>query len=290
MPFADVNGIKIKYHIMGEGENLVFISGWGMDHKVWMHQMLYFRDKYRVIVFDNRGVGESTDDGRRLSTYTLAKDVVGLLDHIGVDRANVVGNSLGGMIAQEMAINFPKRVDKLILSSTTAKLTRRARRNFIKNLKNAVRNDVEILLDITPERPVLNRAINHVLKMTFSREFLDRNGDLIRDILRSNLSREGYIHTLVRQAGAAIRHDTRKRLYRIKSKTLVLAGENDALIPPTEGEELARGIKGSIYILIRNCAHSIQMEKPDEFNYHLENFLSDALESKDTTNYINLSS
>jgi len=290
MPFADVNGIKIKYHIMGEGENLIFISGWGMDHRVWMHQASYFRDRYRVIVFDNRGVGESTDDGKRLSTYILAKDVVGLLDYIGVDRANVVGNSLGGMIAQELAINFPKRVDKLILSSTTSRLSIKTRRNFIKNLKNALKNDVEILFDIAPERPMLNRAINHILSMTFSREFLERNGELIRDILKSNLSKEGYVHTLIRQAGAAIRHDTRKRLYRIKSKTLILAGENDILIPPSEGEQLARGIEGSIYILIKNCPHSIQMEKPDEFNYYVENFLSDTLESEDITNYIKPSS
>ena len=153
MPFADVNGIKIKYHIMGDGENLIFISGWGMDHRVWMHQASYFRDRYRVIVFDNRGVGESTDDGRRLSTYILAKDVVGLLDFIGVDKANVVGSSLGGMVAQELAINFPKRVDKLILSSTTSRLSIKTRRNFIKNLKNALKNDVEILFDIAQNDP-----------------------------------------------------------------------------------------------------------------------------------------
>jgi len=108
-------------------------------------------------------------------------------------------------------------------------------------------------------------------------QFLDRNGDLISEILRSNLSREGYLHTIIRQAGAAVRHDTRRRLRMIKSKTLILAGEDDVLIPPSEGEEITKGIKDATYILIRNCAHSIQMEKPDEFNYYLENFLKECI-------------
>lgn len=275
MPFADVNGIRIKYHIIGKGEPLIFISGWGMDHRVWLHQTSFFCDKYKVIVFDNRGVGESTDDGKRLSTLTLAKDVIGLLDYLDVQRANIVGSSLGGMIAQEIAINFPERVNKLVLSSTTAKLARKSRKNFLKKLKETLHKDVEILIDVDPGRPILNKAINHVLQVAFSREYLLRNRELIRSILQSNISRENYLHTLLRQAGAAVRHDTRKRLHMIKSKTLVMAGENDRLIPPDHGEMLARGIKGSIYLLMKDCAHSLHMEKPDEFNFHLENFLRD---------------
>lgn len=275
MPFVESNGSMIRYHVIGKGRPLIFISGLGMDHRVWLYQMLHFSRSFMVILFDNRGIGESTYDGKRFSTYTLARDVLNLMDHLGIDKANIVGSSLGGMIAQELAINFPDRVDKLVLSSTTAKLERGSRkRGFFKNLENILSGDLEILFNVDPDHPIFNRAINYILQNLYSRDFLMRNRVFVERLARDYFSKDRYYEVLLRQAGAAIRHDTRKRLDLIDSITLVLSGTDDKIIPPEHGRRLAEMISGASFIEIEGGNHGLHLEKTDIFNQHLGKFLS----------------
>ena len=274
MPFIETEGARIKYHIIGKGKPLIFISGLGMDHKVWLYQVSHFFKKFMVVLFDNRGIGESSYDGKRFSTYTLARDVINLMDSLNIEKANIVGSSLGGMIAQEIAINFPDRVDKLVLSSTTAKLERRTRKGeFFRNLGKIISGEVEILINADPDHPIFNRAINYILQNAYSRDFLIRNKSLAEKLAREYFSKENYYEVLLRQAGAAFRHDTRKRLRSISAETLVMAGTNDRIIPAENGERLAKEIKRPNFVKIEGGTHGLHLERAEDFNKHLEAFL-----------------
>lgn len=118
MPMAKVNGINVDYRVEGQGEPVIMIGGLNSNKGAWRYQTRVFKKYYRVITFDNRGAGKSD---KPLGPYTIkmmAEDTIGLMDHLNVEKAHVLGYSLGGMIAQELAISYPKRVDKLVLGRT----------------------------------------------------------------------------------------------------------------------------------------------------------------------------
>ena len=121
MPSVSVGDIKIFYQDVGEGEPLVLIMGFGGDHMAWALQMADFSAQYRVIAFDNRGVGQSDAPDHPYTIRMMAGDALGLMDALGVDSAHVIGVSMGGMIAQELALARPDRVRSLHLACTFAR-------------------------------------------------------------------------------------------------------------------------------------------------------------------------
>ena len=120
MPMARVNGININYKVEGQGEPLVMLMGLSAALGAWSSQVPLLKKYYRVIRLDNRGAGKSDKPAGPYTTKMMADDTVGLMDHLGIEKANFMGVSMGGMIAQEIAINYPQRVNKLILASTYA--------------------------------------------------------------------------------------------------------------------------------------------------------------------------
>jgi len=134
---AHVGGIDIYYEVQGQGEWLVLIAGLGVDSSVFRHYAAELSRFYRVLVFDNRGVGRSSKPDAAYSIPMMAQDTVSLMDAIGVEQAHIIGISLGGRIAMELALEYPQRVASLILVATSpsaqrgitpvAKLTKRVR-------------------------------------------------------------------------------------------------------------------------------------------------------------------
>ncbi len=121
LPTAHVNGINIDYSDVGNGRTLILVNGLGGTKRLWRRQTRLFKKYFRTITFDNRGVGKSD---RPVGPYTIkmmADDTVGLMDYLRIERAHILGESMGGMIAQELAINHPERVDKLVLACTYAR-------------------------------------------------------------------------------------------------------------------------------------------------------------------------
>jgi pimeloyl-ACP methyl ester carboxylesterase len=123
MPIAKVNGININYKVRGEEEHLILISGYGTDQTAgWLFQTPAFKKHYRVITFDNRGAGKTDKPSGAYSIKMMADDTVGLMDYLGIEESHILGISMGGMIAQVIAINYPERINKLILASTFARM------------------------------------------------------------------------------------------------------------------------------------------------------------------------
>lgn len=120
MPEASLGKIKLHYEEQGQGPPLMMILGLGQDMNTWAFQVPNFSKHFRVIRFDNRDSGRSSRSEEPYTTRTMASDTLGLMDHLGIERAHILGTSMGGMIALEVALQAPDRVMSLILASTTS--------------------------------------------------------------------------------------------------------------------------------------------------------------------------
>src|SRR5687768_10341378 len=121
MPNVALPGVDLYYADDGQGPPIVWLQGLGADHAAWTAQVFAFQSQFRCLRPDTRATGRTRDDGGPFTTADLARDIVALLDHLGIDAAHVVGLSFGGAIAQSVAIDFPDRVRRLVLAATFAR-------------------------------------------------------------------------------------------------------------------------------------------------------------------------
>jgi 3-oxoadipate enol-lactonase len=262
----DANDQKIYYEVHGEGEPLVMIMGIGYDATLWgLYQVPAFSSKYQVIVFDNRDVGRSSKATTPYTIADMADDVAGLLDGLGIERAHMLGISLGGMIAQEFALRHPNRLNKLILTGSTA-CTSRAKFDPISVWSYVKQHDEQGMVFASEQFIWL-----------FSTDFVCNHQAVNQTLalLASNpnpVSAEAY----ARQADAYVKHDALDRIGGIKAKTLVITGEQDRLTPPWIGRELANAIPNAKFHLVEGSgsSHVLPLERPNDFNEIVFSFLN----------------
>jgi pimeloyl-ACP methyl ester carboxylesterase len=261
---AEVNGARLYYEIYGEGEPLLLIMGLGANHLAWTAQIPVYAREFQVIVFDNRGTGQS--DFPKNVDYTiplLADDAAALLDALGVDSAHVYGISMGGMIAQEMALRHPERVRSLILGGTTP------------GGPHAVAPDRDTLLALLDQGAAVDRRLSPaLLDVLFSPEYLAERGPELLERFRGiayypPTSREAY----TAQLQAAARHDAYDRLPDIAAPTLVLHGTEDPLVPAANGRILAERIPAATLVLLEGARHGYLIEKQAEADAAVLDFL-----------------
>lgn len=258
MPKARVNGIDINYGVDGAGEPLVLIMGFSSNRRAWMFQTPVFKKHYRVITFDNRGVGRSDKPEGPYSTRVMADDTVGLMDHLGIKRAHFLGVSMGGMIAQEVAINYPDRVNKLVLVATYAS------RNLRSSGPSAEMREAEAL-------PV-KRMAGRLMAIASSGTPLMIFARLLRRITLGLVGKSA-VAGLTGQREACIGHDTLDRLGHIKAPTLVIVGSSDRVIKPESSDEIARRIPAARLTVFDGGSHVFCMEMKDRFNEEVLRFL-----------------
>ena len=249
MPKVKVGDINIHYEIHGEGEPLILIAGHGLDLSSWTPQIPAFSEKHRVVAFDNRGAGRTDVPDSPYTIEAMASDTVGLLDALSIDEAHVCGISMGGYIAQELAIRHPHRVKKLVLAATAARKPPESPRS--------------------PDPQIRSREL---LRILFTDDFLSSaaSPSFIKGLVSSNSA-----NPLV-QAGhsdACDRHDTLSRLRSIVAPTLVIVGRGDGryLIP---AQEMAKGILGSVLVILEGGKHGFSWELADLFNETVLSFLA----------------
>jgi 3-oxoadipate enol-lactonase len=263
MPTARVNSIDLHYVEAGSGDPLLLIMGFGGDHLAWAFQVPAFSARYRVISFDNRGAGQSSVPDEPYSTAMLADDAVGLLDALEIDRAHVLGVSMGGMIAQEVALNHPGRVRSLQLHCTYARPDR-----YMLALMDVWRR---VRSTATPEEWLRTVALWLFAPVTFA-----ERPDFVEAVIQTGLA-SPHPFTLtgfLRQGDAVRGHDALARLSTLTCPTLVSVAEDDILVPPRFARELARAVPEAELRTIDNAAHAYFWERADVFNAMCLDFLA----------------
>jgi len=262
--FADANGARLYYEVYGEGEPLLLIMGLGANHLSWTAQIPVYAREFKVIVFDNRGTGQSDfPAGADYTIPLLADDAAALLDFLGIDAAHVYGVSMGGMIAQEMALRHPERVRSLILGATSP------------GGPHAAAPNAQALQGLLDQGAAVDRAVNPaLLEVLFSPAYLAEQGSELLDKFQRladypATSPEAY----AAQLRAVVRHDTYDRLPDIAAPTLVLHGTDDPLLPVGNARILAERIPGAKLVLFEGARHGYFLEKQAEADAAVLDFL-----------------
>jgi len=262
MPTAKLKNISLYHEIHGKGYPLLLISGLNSDIASWMDVYLKLAKHFRIIGFDNRSSGRSDTPDKPYSIRDMAGDAIGLLDYLHIKKCHVIGHSMGGYIAQELAIDHPERVGKLVLEATAPVSSAR---NIMlgRDLLNRFEKD--------HDNEALMRSWSYWL---FSPKTFERRNYIAKYIKQSSSYR--YLQSaggFRSQIDAIIPFDASARLKKIKAKTLVLAGSDDILIYPAESMTLAKGIKGSVFEEIADTGHCVHVENPGAFTSKVIRFL-----------------
>jgi 3-oxoadipate enol-lactonase len=261
MPIVKVGDINLCYNILGEGQPLIAITGFASARNTLFALAHTFAKHYRVVTFDNRGIGKTDIPAGPYSMNMMAGDTIGLLDILGINRANFLGGSMGGMIAQYIAIDHPQKVDKLVLFNTSA--------------------DSQWLLDLAKAMiPNWNGAFNipaddykKLIKEMITRSVNQPFNRLVFGALAGLQLRFGKIDGMVGQLEAMMSHSVIDKLQYIKAPTLVLTGTKDRLIPPHLSEVLASKITGARLVSIDEGSHTMAGEMSIRFNKEVLDFL-----------------
>lgn len=262
MPHARINGVNLYYQVEGEGEPVLFIMGTGLTHSLWSRQVEAFKQKYKCVSYDNRGTGQTdlTQEGHTVANY--AEDAAGLLDHLGIASAHVVGWSLGSCIGQELAIHHPNKVRSLILIATWCRPYPFLRRRF----------EVQIeIAKLGNQRLLGEYSVLHL----FRTDYLDEHDEEVSQFQRRSLEGPGRspMETMIAHYRMDIAHDAADRLSQVKVPTLVLGGQDDALIRAPYQEEVHSRIAGSEINLIPKADHMALALIPEQVNKIALDFL-----------------
>lgn len=261
MPQTLVNNINLYYEIHGEGDPLVLIPGIGSDHSRWLGVLEYFKKYFKVILFDPRDTGRSDATDCHYTTATVAEDLAALLKELNIKKAHIVGHSMGGAIAQYIAILYPNLVNKLVLYSTFAKI--RIRSVLI------MKYNVELLNNgVDPQL-----AFRNIIFWLYSNTLLSDENKIQQQI--DNMLSNPFPQSLEafgRQLVAGEEHNSKAELSKIKTKTLIIAGENDIMTTKADLNDLITGIPHAQIKTFPMMGHCTHIEMPGEFAETIKTF------------------
>jgi 3-oxoadipate enol-lactonase len=259
MSFAENKGARIYWDEQGSGEPLLLIMGLSYPSYMWHRSRPVFAKSYRTIALDNRGVGQSDVPPGAYSIALMASDAAAVLDAAGIESAHVFGASMGGMIAQEFALQYPHRVRSLILGSTAAGGP---------HAVQAQPEALEALLrrDVTPEQ-AKEAIIPFIYDPGTPRERIDEDM-VIR--MKWYPTPQGYMGQLQGIFG----WEASSRLAQITAPTLVIHGESDRLVPPANARLIAERIPGAKLVLIPHAGHIFETDQPAAAHHAILEFLA----------------
>ncbi|MBW2432815.1 MAG: alpha/beta hydrolase [Deltaproteobacteria bacterium] len=263
MPFAKIGNHGLYYEIIGQGHPLVMIRGVGSNVDHWYEQVPALSRKFQLLLFDNRGIARSSDTGGPFSTRDMAADTAALMDAVGIKKAHVLGYSMGGMIAQEMALNYPQKIAGLILVATDCGISLR-----IKAKTETARLFSEMIRLGTDEAKIAAAGC------LFGKQTFESKPEVIQRYTEVSQRFPASQKILARQWAAVTQHDACKRLPHISSPTLAITGSEDVLIPPQNAAVLAERIPDAQMISIDGGGHLFLIEQPRQFNDAVIQFLT----------------
>jgi len=252
MPFLKTDTIKLYYEEHGQGEPLVLIAGLASHSKSWMNFLRPAAEKYRTIVFDNRGVGQSEVPNPPYSIEDMANDSLRLMDHLGIEKAHILGHSMGAFIGMNLAARKPERVQKLILECNSLKLSDRNTWLF-ENLYHLLDNGLGM-------REFTEQLLFWLLKP----ERFENSGFM--DALIEYAIQDPFPQTkqgFRGQIDALINYQMDNRIQNITCETLIVRGSHDILNTREESIKLYDSLKCKKHMcVVENSGHSIHVENP----------------------------
>jgi pimeloyl-ACP methyl ester carboxylesterase len=265
MSTTQVGSHTVYYDEFGAGHPLILISGLGSTRLGWWKQIEPFAKRFRVINLDNRDAGDS---GLGTGPYTIAdmaEDVAGVVQNLNLGRAHIVGISMGGMIAQELAIRHSKLVDRLVLVSTTA------------GGPTAVNAKPEIAALLIPnEGEDIETRVRRTFTAIAGEGYMAKHPEDLDHIIKSSVAKPMSADSYQRQFGACLLHfsqGTSGRLAEITAPTLVVHGDCDPLIPYPNGRFLSEHIRGARLATYPGVGHLSPIEAAERFNREVIEFL-----------------
>jgi pimeloyl-ACP methyl ester carboxylesterase len=251
----------LDYEVRGSGDPILFISGANDDRNGWAANLPAFEDRYQCVTFDNRDVGVSPRADSPYRIADMARDAIAVLDRAGIERAHVVGHSMGGLIAQEVALIAPERVRSLVLVGTFARADPYLF-SAATSWKTAARN-------LTPEE-----FARSSMPYWIGETMINSDGpDAIVEMLAPFIVAQG-VDAFCRQIDAVLGADTVGRLDRITAPTLVVWGVEDKIVLENHQRLFLDRIKGARYVRIDGAGHSPTFEQPEAFNAALQQFFA----------------
>jgi 3-oxoadipate enol-lactonase len=275
MPFTVNEGARLYWRESGSGEPLLLIMGLGFSSGMWHHIESELAKRFRVIVFDNRGIGRSEAPPGPILMPDMAEDAMAVLDAAGVESAFVFGLSMGGIIAQELALQYPRRVRALILGATVCggphvvQAKPEVRETLIRRASMPIEQGIRVMF------PYIYDVSTPAARI---------EADVA--VRRANFPDPD---VYLRQLEGILLWQSCDRLHEIVSPTLILHGENDELVPPANAHLLAQHIKQSRLCLIPNASHVFITDRPDQTVQLIVEFLREQSRSDRTRHSESLS-
>ena len=265
MPKVKVGDIHMYYEVHGKGEPLAFILGMDSNISSLFRRIPVFAREYKVIAFDNRGTGRSDVPDNPYTIETMADDLAGLLNIIGIDQTHIYGISMGGGVAQTFALRYPKRVISLILACTSC-----GGAHAVPPDKEYIRyiSDVARLQKLTLEEKIRER-----MRFFASQEFIDNNPGFMKELVIKLMEYPTTPQGLAGQMQMAQSAGTYEHLPEIKAPTLVIHGDADQLVPVENAHILASRIAGAELVILKNMRHGFAYEAEEESNRIIMDFL-----------------
>ena len=261
MPIIKSNGADFYYELHGSGDPVILIAGYACDHLIWMPVLGELSKYYRVLIFDNRGVGQTTDDHRLLSAELMAQDVMALAKQLQFNKPHIVGQSMGGTIAQNVASYYPDDINKLAIVTSSAKWRQAMLRGLKATILMRQQNiDFDLILET-------------LIPQIFGEAFLSNQKTVtaFKKLMLDNPYPQSLIDQ-VRQFEVLENFDGREQLKQINVPTLIVHGKQDIISLFDESEYMANQIPQA-HLITLDCAHGITLEVPQKLTEVLINFL-----------------
>lgn len=254
--------MSLYFESHGIGKPLILIPGFASGAWSWFCQIEDLAKKFQVITFDPRGIGKSKGDLQNLSLKTFVEDILSILDELEIEKANVLGASFGGFVAQEFALRYPKRLGKLILSCTSI------------GGANHIKPDIEVLRSFSPSPNLtIGEHIRKFIRPAFSEKFNQKQADLVEKVCLMRETNEVADEVYQAQLETAFSFNSESWIQKIMAKTLVITGDNDRIVPMQNSLNLAEKLPNSTLKIINRGSHLIFIENAEFFNKSVRDFL-----------------
>jgi aminoacrylate hydrolase len=263
VPRINIGELTLNVEERGNGPAFIFIPGLVGLLNAWEFQMAEFSARYRCISFDHRGAGDSDKPPDSYSTAAIARDVIGLMDTLGIEKAHVAGTSTGGTVLQHLAIDHPDRLRACIFSNTWVKAD-----EYIMRVQTA-RKQIALAYGPAEYVKVSSLFTNGAMQFRY-------NLDRVMELERRALATVAPPDVLAARLDMTMTHDRSADLHRIKNPCLIVGTRDDATVPAYQSEDLHKAIAGSRLILVEEGGHYSYRRHWQEWNKLVAPFIADA--------------